>query len=1355
MRVRGPTIATFLAEAEESLALLGSQLKKSQSEVRLGVSLGRGGERRRRQPQSVAPPALPHGPPARASDDAASGDTKDFPSVSAGKPFELNRAMTLFLEREEDVKEQLAVQAKTLLRVDRRLQALECRVLAPEAGDTSHPHLAHGACNGNAAATSSRDVKDFCEKQFLRLQAETRRHVEDLGKSLRQWLDDTESGLQVVWGQHLMCDKAECTTGIVEAGQIPGQLLESEVVRSPAPLPAEPVPWECSVAEARTELEPCRPQEGSRVDAQEAGVTQLHEMAARVAQQLLAGQDTIARQTSPASMQTPRQGEAQVPWALLEGVNAQEPVGCEGVTTALSPAQMQTAVAAQESPQLAASGDLCPVSLPQTPDNQEPTPACIMPRYKPRIAGAQVGVQDPNALKPPSPSRCSPVVSATRRRSYEAALFAFAPSDSEIGSASNLFRSFKPTQLDSCLQSPASSTPRCVPAATSCTDTGGEQGREAKAVHAKAEETSGEVTAGDVDVAAREEGTAEKEMVDSAIPELHVGLATVAEGSMSQEQGTPLILSPARMTEQPPENILASCPVGASNEEGDKARADTCPAATLHEAEDNGVGEGDLLQQGMGNGSTCSSPVLTARDKEVVEQQNSEEEPEEEKATSVDLAEVEAEAEPERSELAGTSPSNGFRDFAEPEGTVPGKGAALLQPSAQAAVELQAADPNKAGCEVGPEEVLQSSEAERVDSKAHPRGELDGALQSSPAGHTESEASSEAIPPQLEGALRSVPAGPADSEANPTAEPERALQSCPLGRMESEASSEAMPAQSEGTPQSDTVMHPGIAEGYRAELEWVLRSNPPGHMEREASSGAEPEGVLQSELPGPADSAASSEAELEVALPSSPLGQLESEDSWEAEPAQPRGVLQSDPAGQVDSAARSEAEPEGALRWDPASGQAEGAQVEAAAFVEQVGHATDATDPAEPEIREMWRFSEAAAPERNLRSGPDEGREEDAQSLQFGKARGASGPPSEAEAIEDLEAPELGDDCCNRQAEAAQAGLEQAVDAEEAAHATREDSQSSFGPDSLELGHDLPGCESNSDQTEAAGSHTEMCHNPGAGSTFRGDLPLPVLVTPVPATQDEPVEPAEPASLDLWDQLLEALPMATNDPSLPERESDASGGVAAPRAMGSASSSCASSPQSAQPDIAQRFQTRLPAEQEDGFDKPAMAKSLGPVATPRASSCASSPRRSSAVEDGVKARSSDAGGGRNGEGQEANGNEAGAVEPFATASAASSSAPSTCGREDGDESSEAEGLVTGVGVRSELSEAEVDDNSSSSVQSPYNVERKQAIDPKSAGFTVDTAVLASPLASSSAAGVEAPREACLDAIEHVSSVSSF
>jgi len=114
MSLRGTTIASFLAEAEESLALLGSQLKKSQSEVRLGASLDRD--------TSQARPCGAHQLRSRMSS-AVHASTADG-------TWHASKSVPHLCEPEDsdDVKDQLVVQSKALLRVDRRLQAFEVRL---------------------------------------------------------------------------------------------------------------------------------------------------------------------------------------------------------------------------------------------------------------------------------------------------------------------------------------------------------------------------------------------------------------------------------------------------------------------------------------------------------------------------------------------------------------------------------------------------------------------------------------------------------------------------------------------------------------------------------------------------------------------------------------------------------------------------------------------------------------------------------------------------------------------------------------------------------------------------------------------------------------------------------------------------------------------------------------------------------------------------------------------------------------------------------------------------------------------------------------------------------------------------
>uniref|UniRef100_A0A7S4Q9Q8 Uncharacterized protein n=1 Tax=Alexandrium monilatum TaxID=311494 RepID=A0A7S4Q9Q8_9DINO len=489
MRVRGPTIATFLAEAEESLALLGSQLRRSHSDVRSGAPLGRIGENRRRQLLSLSPSRAPEGALARVCADDAPEPARHAPRTSGPESRQLNKTVDRLLEREEDVKEQLAVQAKTLLRVDRRLQALESRAPAHETNG-GNPGPLPGASGAHARAGSTKDVKDFCEQQFLRLQTETRRHVEDLGKSLRKWLDDTESGLQVVWGQHLTRDKVEdaatCVSqstntepwyeptenvadrakpsesqadraedAALQAGDLPGQPLEPSCMDGcTGPPPSEPLPAAAPAAAQATEVGPTE---------------HLQEMLTMVAEQLLAagparirhaleGQEPPEQGGAAPASAAPQQQE-EVFAGQVDGPGAA--VLCGEASPATSTEAIEETAVAVEEPLQAAAGTAgaCDVSLPPTPEIEARDAGRADLKYKLRTSVVQVGVQDPNALKPPSPGRCSPAMPTARRRIMEP-LFSFGAADSDpaVGGGGGLFRSFKPTAFDSCQWSPGSSS---------------------------------------------------------------------------------------------------------------------------------------------------------------------------------------------------------------------------------------------------------------------------------------------------------------------------------------------------------------------------------------------------------------------------------------------------------------------------------------------------------------------------------------------------------------------------------------------------------------------------------------------------------------------------------------------------------------------------------------------------------------------------------------------------------------------------------------------------------------------------------------------------------------------------------
>lgn len=124
MRTRGPTIASFLQQAEENLALLGAQLhspvpsqpshrdagKPVASATTRGLGLGTASfARARSAPRS-----------------ALSWCKRDVEDTSATA--DVDKTLAQIAEREEEVRGQMGVQARTLLAVDRRLKGLEARV---------------------------------------------------------------------------------------------------------------------------------------------------------------------------------------------------------------------------------------------------------------------------------------------------------------------------------------------------------------------------------------------------------------------------------------------------------------------------------------------------------------------------------------------------------------------------------------------------------------------------------------------------------------------------------------------------------------------------------------------------------------------------------------------------------------------------------------------------------------------------------------------------------------------------------------------------------------------------------------------------------------------------------------------------------------------------------------------------------------------------------------------------------------------------------------------------------------------------------------------------------------------------
>mmetsp|Transcript_70036 Transcript_70036/g.226591 ORF Transcript_70036/g.226591 Transcript_70036/m.226591 type:complete len:1114 (+) Transcript_70036:3-3344(+) len=445
--------------------------------------------------------------------------------ASAHQAGALDRAVHLLLAREEDVRDQLAVQAKTLLRVDRRLMALERREPAPGRSATGKErHSAAPSCQdddpsghadgrkeANTGATGNshsgtvpglaKDVKEFCEKQFVRLELETRRHVDDLGHTLRQWMDDMERGVQAVWEEHVKRGSAEVqqqaeklledgVAGLDQGDSGPrAKAAEARAGRTAGPgagpsgegevraeEPEEPravlLEPECQGASA-PEAAVLR-----RRELPEASVTELQEMAARVAEQLWAAdQEAMPEATAAAASPAAEAAASLLSWP-----------GGQVEATATAPPTCTTAVLSQDMLLLPTGGNTRALSLPQTPDSQDRVLACSAPRYGHRGASshlrascyAQVGVQDPNALKPPSPHRSSPPMATSRDRDTAAAALALAAGHGDAGCRNAGARSRMQLQPDSSAQSPSLGMLRDVVVSALCTSPGSACTPEAK-----------------------------------------------------------------------------------------------------------------------------------------------------------------------------------------------------------------------------------------------------------------------------------------------------------------------------------------------------------------------------------------------------------------------------------------------------------------------------------------------------------------------------------------------------------------------------------------------------------------------------------------------------------------------------------------------------------------------------------------------------------------------------------------------------------------------------------------------------------------------------------------------------------
>mmetsp|Transcript_17772 Transcript_17772/g.28947 ORF Transcript_17772/g.28947 Transcript_17772/m.28947 type:complete len:789 (-) Transcript_17772:130-2496(-) len=126
MRFRGPAIATFLQKAEENLALLGAQLE--------GPSLSIRASSRHRVANSGSPPPIRTAVESHYGS-GRGGDEEVVTSIQLGDEAaaaeqKLTEALGVFAASEREVREQMDIQARTLLGIDRKVKLFDGRLRA-------------------------------------------------------------------------------------------------------------------------------------------------------------------------------------------------------------------------------------------------------------------------------------------------------------------------------------------------------------------------------------------------------------------------------------------------------------------------------------------------------------------------------------------------------------------------------------------------------------------------------------------------------------------------------------------------------------------------------------------------------------------------------------------------------------------------------------------------------------------------------------------------------------------------------------------------------------------------------------------------------------------------------------------------------------------------------------------------------------------------------------------------------------------------------------------------------------------------------------------------------------------------
>lgn len=216
MRLRGPSITTFLAKAEEKLTLLRTRWPEPDSDEQFDVAFSQASTDQCRFIPQVSETLGNFGQPVlKGIGDGCEPATKavretllgncggihaiiDNVGSGSSKHGELAGALLLLTEREQDVREQLGVQARTLLGVDRRLHALECRLHRGDVVLGSTKLKQHGECpasecqNGSGGGSSSsrapvntKDLEALCDQRLSSIEVKVCQRIDDLERNLR------------------------------------------------------------------------------------------------------------------------------------------------------------------------------------------------------------------------------------------------------------------------------------------------------------------------------------------------------------------------------------------------------------------------------------------------------------------------------------------------------------------------------------------------------------------------------------------------------------------------------------------------------------------------------------------------------------------------------------------------------------------------------------------------------------------------------------------------------------------------------------------------------------------------------------------------------------------------------------------------------------------------------------------------------------------------------------------------------------------------------------------------------------------------------------------------------------------